>query len=286
LKNNAHPFLKSVKEEFSALIVISVSLFLFILFFQPFPLEHLVYNDRLLYVAGFGGITFILTFVILNIIPLSIPKWFKDSEPESIPLFILNILLFTFIMTAFSFYIKFVGKTNLSLYILFKTLFISLIPTAIMLIMNRNKVRNELIKILQEQNKFYLSKLSEHEDAEEVQEIEIYSANKSDKIKLNYKELVLIKSADNYIEVFYLKENQVEKKLLRNTLKNAAEALEDRKCFIRCHRTSLVNILHIDNLSRSYNGYDLTISHLEMKVPVSRQYLMNVKEAISIKDNS
>jgi len=285
LKGNTNPILNTLKEEFTSLLIISISVFLFILFFQPFPLEHLVYNDRLLYIAGFGGITFLIAAIVIFILPLSIPKWFKNSEPESIPLFILNILLFSLTSTAFAFYIKFVGKTDLSLYILFKMLFICLFPTMILLIINRNKLRNELIRILQEQNKFYMSKLSEYEKIEEIQEIEIISSNRSDKLKLNYKDLILIKSADNYIEVYYFENDKIEKKLIRNTLKNIEESLENKKCFIRCHRTSIVNILHIENLTRSYNGYNLTINFLDVKIPVSRQYLVMVKEAISKKQN-
>jgi DNA-binding LytR/AlgR family response regulator len=276
---HSNPILNKLKEEITSLLITGISIFLFILFFQPFPLEYLAYyTDRLLYVTGFGVITFIITTIII-IIPLSIPRWFKNSEPESISLFILNILLFVLTFTAFTFYIRFVGKTDLSLYIMFKTGLISVFPTTILLIINKNKVRNELIKILQEQNKIYLTKLNTYEEIEEPQEVEIISSNRSDKIILNFQDLLLLKSADNYVEVFYKKSGKLEKKLIRNTLKNIEDSLKKSKCFIRCHRTSVVNILHIKNLTGNYKGYNLTIHFVEEKIPVSRQYLTKVKEA-------
>lgn len=51
--------------------------------------------------------------------------------------------------------------------------------------------------------------------------------------------------------------------------------------FIRCHRTSIVNNFYIEKLVKSYSGYSLKLSCLDEDVPVSRQYLMPIKEAIS-----
>lgn len=251
------------------------------MFFQPFPLNVLEYNERLLYVTGFGGITFFISLITVVIIPYSIPKWFNQDEPETIPAFLLHITVFVLNAVAFAFYLKYVGKTPLSLYVLFKLLLVCLLPIIILIIINKNRLFAKVIDLLKDQNKSYLSKLNEYETFEQDNEIEIKSANKSDNLILKYKNIIAIKSADNYIEIFYLENDTVRKKLIRNTLKNIENQLSKKRCFIRCHRTGIINIMHIEKLVRTYNGYNLKMSYLEETIPVSRQYLMKVREAIS-----
>ncbi len=271
----------SFKNELAILFFISVGVFLFILFFQPFPLDNLDYNERLLYVTGFGGIIFLWGCIVLVFTPVFIPKWFKSSEQEIGPSFILSIVLLIITVTSFAFYIRYVGKTYLSLYIMFKTALVCLLPVIILIILYKNKSLERIIEILQIQNNLYLLKIKEFEISGEDEKIDIFSENKADKLSLRYRNIVSIKSADNYIEIYYLEKDMVEKKLLRNTLKNIELELAHRKSFIRCHRTSIINVLYIEKLVRNYSGYSLKMSCFDDEIPVSRQYLMQVKEAIN-----
>ncbi|MGM0408003.1 MAG: LytTR family DNA-binding domain-containing protein [Bacteroidota bacterium] len=272
---------KSFKDQFGRLFFISFGVFLFILFFQPFPLEMLDYNNRLLYVLGFGGITFVISCIVLIFLPFFLPKWFKANEWESGPPFILSAFLLILTSTAFAFYIRFVGQNDLSLYILFKLVLVCLIPIFILVMLYKNKSQERIIEILREQNKTYFSIIQKNEKNGGDQAINIFSSNKSDKITLKPKNIILIKSADNYIEIYYLESDAVEKKIVRNTLKDIEQQLNDQKNIIRCHRTSLVNMVYIEKLIRSYSGYSLVVSELDEKVPVSRQYLVPVKSILS-----
>lgn len=282
MDNWKNQIIKSLKDELVHLLIISASVFLFILFFQPFPLKILDFNNQLLYVTGFGVITFLLASIILIILPILIPKWFKIKELESNLPFILGFLLLTLTATAFAFYMGYVGMVLLSFYIMFKVVLVCLLPLFILLILDKNKMQERVISILQEQNKYYLSKIRKYEKLGEDEKIDILSNNKSDKLTLKRKHIVSVKSADNYIEISYLENNLVEKKLIRSTLKNIESQLGNQRSFIRCHRTSIVNIIYIEKLERNYSGYSLKMSCFDEKIPVSRQYFMQVKEAISV----
>jgi len=280
--NNPDKSLKnSLKEESGRLFMISFGVFLFILFFQPFPLEKLNFDNRLLYVAGFGAITFILACIILIVMPLLNAKWFKTSDWESGPPLILSIILLILNATAFGFYIRFVGKSPLTLYLMFKALLVCFLPMIILVILYKNKSQEHIILKLQRQNINYISRIREIEKKGEEKEINIFSANKSEKLSLKYKNIILIKSADNYIEIFYLENDSTEKKLIRNTLKDIEFQLVHQTNFIRCHRTSIVNLAFVEKLTRNYSGYSLKMSYIEDDIPVSRQYLLLVKEALS-----
>ena len=274
----------SLKSELGRLFFISAGVFLFILFFQPFPLDLLDYNDRLLYVTGFGGITFLLGTIVLIIIPLLIPKWFKISEWESGPPVILNVFSLILTATAYTFYTRYVGKTSLSLYIMFKIFLVCLLPFIILIILYKNKSLELLVSIVQNQNKLYLTKIKELEKNGNEEKVDILSENKSDKLTLKYKDIISVKSADNYIEIYFMEKDNVEKKLIRNTLKNIETLLTNKRDFIRCHRTRIVNVMYIDKIARSYSGCSLRMSCFDDEIPVSRQYLVQVKEAISTKE--
>ena len=281
MENPKKNILTTYKEELSRLFLISFGVFLFILFFQPFPLQMLDYNNRLLFVTGIGVLVFILEFIIFILIPFLIPKWFKMSEWESGPPFFLSSIFLILTSTALVFYIRYVGMVQLSLYIILKVILVCLFPLIVLVILYKNKSLERIIFILKDQNKFYFSKIKEFENMGIEEEIDFISENKSDKLTLKFKNIISIKSADNYIEINYLEKGIMEKKLLRSTLKNIESQLVNQKKFIRCHRTTIVNSLYIEKMTTSYNGSYLKMSYIEEKIPVSRQYVIMVRDVVS-----
>ena len=270
-----------LKREIARLFFIGVGVFLFILFFQPFPLETLDYNNRLLYVTGFGFITFLLGFIVLVLVQTFFSKWFKSITWESMPPLILNVSLLILTVTAYSFYIIYVGNTSLTFYITFKIFLVCLLPIIILGILYKNKSLEMIIDILRKQNKVYLSKIKELEKNGEDEKVEIVSENKYENFYVRYKDIIAIKSADNYIKFYFMKNDIVEMKIIRNTLKSIDLQLIKRREFIRCHRTSIVNVRYVNKLVKNYTGYVLKINELEENIPVSRQYLILVKEVLS-----
>jgi len=110
--------------------------------------------------------------------------------------------------------------------------------------------------------------------------IEFNVENSSENFKLMNSEIAFIKSADNYIEIVYKEENNFKKKLIRNTLKNIELQIKQYPDFIRCHRTCIVNTLYIEKLNKGYGNHWLAIKEYSEPIPVSRQYLLKIKEAL------
>ena len=61
--------------------------------------------------------------------------------------------------------------------------------------------------------------------------------------------LLYVESADNYINIWYMKSNMPKKLMLRNTLKRTAELLADTHV-MRCHRGYMVNMEQVKVLRR------------------------------------
>jgi hypothetical protein len=271
----------SLKLELGRLLIMSSGVFLFILFFQPFSLETLNYDNRLLFVLGFGAITFFITFIVFVLLPLLLPRLFTISDWEYGPPLGQSLLFIVITTTAFAFYIRYVGHVNLSLYIMFKVALVCLFPLIILIVLYRNKSLKQAVSILQEQNKEYYAKIERYENSSGEDIIDIVSDNKSDRLNLKFNDIVFVKSADNYIEICFMEGESVEKKMLRSTLRNIESQLANHMNFIRCHRTHIINILFIEKLVRSYGAYSIKLNCCDENIPVSRQYLMQVRVAIT-----
>jgi DNA-binding LytR/AlgR family response regulator len=110
--------------------------------------------------------------------------------------------------------------------------------------------------------------------------IDFPSENNSEKLTLQVSEVALIKSADNYVEIIYKEGNNFKKRLVRNTMKNVELQIKQYSNFLRCHRVCIVNLHYIEKLNRSNHNHWLTIKGFDEPVPVSRQYLLKLKEAV------
>ncbi|GAA4278573.1 hypothetical protein GCM10022259_32980 [Aquimarina mytili] len=80
----------------------------------------------------------------------------------------------------------------------------------------------------------------------------------------------MIKSWNNYIEVFYTKNNEVVSSLLRNTMNNINAILVEYPFIIRCHRSYLINTNKIQSVAGNSRGYQLSVEGVGDKIPVSR----------------
>lgn len=85
------------------------------------------------------------------------------------------------------------------------------------------------------------------------------------------KDLLLLESTDNYVSVFYVQQNKVQRKLLRNTLKNLEEMLKEN-AILRCHRSFMVNPANVEFMQKEGKKLNIKIKHFDKSIPVSEKY--------------
>jgi hypothetical protein len=278
--NKLNHFIELLNEKLRLFLSISVGIFLFILFFQPFPLNRFDFNDRLLFVAGFGAIVFLLMYLVSVAIPLILQKKNQIENETVFPASLNGFVILILCSVAFAFYLRYIGLVNISFYIMLKVILISLAPPVVLKVydnISELKNNNELLiiekKIIQQQiDKFEADNLNKS--------IEFNSETNTENLTLLVAEVALIKSADNYVEIVYKEGDKLRKKLIRSTLKNIELQLKQYSSFIRCHRVCIVNIHYIEKLDRNFNKHWLTIKQYHEQIPVSRQYLLKLKEAL------
>lgn len=227
--------------------------------------------------AGFGVITFIFMGLALIIAPSFFPELFQSGNWNLKREIVLNFTLWSLISVAFIFYAHYVGQTKITFHSAFILILLSLAPVVILIIATQFKI---LKTKLQYAVNFPVKSGSIEEIENEQKEIEFLSLNKSEKITVQFYDLIMLRSADNYVEIFWINDGETTKKLIRQTLKNIESLLKNYPQIIRCHRTCLVNTNYISKLNIYPQGYKLKMKNIEEEIPVSRQYILKVKEVI------
>ena len=139
------------------------------------------------------------------------------------------------------------------------------------------RIQNEALII---EKKIIQKQLEKYEEDYLNKSIEFISESRNENLNLLIADVAFIKSADNYVEIAYMEGSDLKKKLLRNTLKNIEQQIKPYSNFIRCHRICIVNLHFIEKLNTSYNNHWLTIKGFNEQIPVSRQYMLKLREAL------
>ncbi|WP_299577413.1 LytTR family DNA-binding domain-containing protein [uncultured Sunxiuqinia sp.] len=91
------------------------------------------------------------------------------------------------------------------------------------------------------------------------------------KFSLRTQDVLFLESTDNYITVYYLAEEKIQRKLLRNSLKRVEEMLAKNR-IVRCHRSFIVNWNQIEMVQLNGKRLQLKLSHYDKIIPVSEKY--------------
>lgn len=88
-----------------------------------------------------------------------------------------------------------------------------------------------------------------------------------------------LQSSLNYVEVYYQAEGQLKKELIRNSFQKI-EAQLTSASFLRCHRSYIVNLQKVKEVSGNAQGYKLHLDAPDLIVPVSRSKSKTVLEKL------
>ena len=279
--NKKYPFNGDLKVNLQSFVGISLGIFLFFLFFQPFQLKNPDFNNQNLILAGFALISLILLCFLRILIPsFSTQAFAEEKWTYSKELFV-NLAFLILNSVAFAFFARYVGQIKITFHSVIIIVLISLAAMVIVIVINEFRRLNNQVKQLNELTGLNNSvEISQGKDVE----IEFISENKSDYFQIFLEQVMLIKSASNYIEVIYKTADKISRRLIRNTIKNTDELFSKYPSLIRCHRSCIVNKNYIQKLQKGNDGLKLVLFDYPQEVHVSRQYAIKVKEALKQAD--
>ncbi|MBQ8270233.1 MAG: LytTR family transcriptional regulator [Bacteroidaceae bacterium] len=142
------------------------------------------------------------------------------------------------------------------------TLFILCIPYLLCILFFSYQERSAKLKELMNENiGFKSSALISIRDSRGVLQLSVAKEN-----------LIYIESADNYICIWYLKNEQLKKQLMRITMKEISEQLADSN-IVRCHRSYMVNLDLVKVMRREKENLFLELGVPNVKeIPISKTY--------------
>lgn len=147
------------------------------------------------------------------------------------------------------------------------TLLIGLFPVVFSAYVHQQRSNQQYVQSAQEANAL----LSETSSTQQSLSVRLTGSNRNEELNFDAQDLLFIEAADNYAKVYLWRSEQLEKHLLRASLKSLAEQLSDHLQFFRCHRTYLVNLKQVSEISGNAQGYKLHLFHTDQIVPVSRK---------------
>ena len=269
LLSNIHS--KSGKETTLLSLVCATTVFFLLIFFQPLHYRYQslgrVLGDALLT----GGLVVMIIFVSRKIVAFLFQTDTKRIYGYGMQI-ILDVVLFlllTFLVNLISGGFQNITYTKW-LWLTIKYVFIFeafLIPLSILL--NHYFVlasQNAVVFQKKEESKLGFSKLC------------LVSISKKEQLEVFPKDLIMIKSDGNYMEVYYLQNDKIAFTLLRNTMVAIESHIIEYPFLLRCHRSYLINTDKIESIKGNTRGYIINLAGIEYDIPVSRSKIASFKE--------
>jgi len=273
--NKPYPFNEDLKHNSKIIFFISVGVPLFLLLLQPFDISLLPRRDKYYLAIGFGVITFLSLSLYLLFIPSLFPKKFTSLKWNVKKEIFWNLWILFTILTGYFFYSKTLGVLKFDFNMVIKLILTAVIPISALIIINQNRMLRTHLRRADEINKKLKdSKLRQ----EEV--INFISDYQKDSLAIKVSLLLFIRSANNYIEVFWKDGDSVKNQMVRCSMAYAEELLKDYKFIIKCHRSYIVNISYIDRFEGNLQGYKLFFENIDFPIPVSKSFASKLQELI------
>jgi two-component system LytT family response regulator len=260
--------------DFKRILFLSIFIFSLMILLKPFGFENYLGN-KLLAAIGFGIVSFLSLilnnfFIKKKLHKIGLNKWTVLNE------IIYNLVSLTSIsISNYLYYLFFVERTSFNfvifIYFVFITCIIGSLPISFIVLIRHNYIlKNKLHQIVGVED-------VENENGDNY--IKLSTLNKSEEeFSILIKEFLFLEVIKNHIHVYYIDNDSVKTKILRNTLTNIMEELQAHKNIFRCHRSYVLNLNNILSAKGNSNGYKIELRKHEHQVPLSRQYVVDFQK--------
>lgn len=273
--NKPYPFNEDLKHNSIIIFFISIGVPLFLLILQPFNIGLLPDQEKYYLIIGFGVITFIALSLHLLFIPSLLPRAFNSAKWNVKKEIFWNLWILFTILTGYFLYTQLLGVLRFNFDMVIKLILIAVIPLSALIIINQNRMLRSYLKRATEINK----KLKDHKLRQD-EIIMFVSDYQKDSLAVKVSLILFIRSANNYIEVFWKEGETVKNQMVRCSMAYAEGLLKEYKYIVKCHRSYMVNINYIDRFEGNLQGYKLFFEQIDFPIPVSKNFAGKLQELI------
>ncbi|MGD9492061.1 MAG: tetratricopeptide repeat protein [Bacteroidales bacterium] len=269
----------SRQEKLYLLLLLGVYFVAFYYFFVPVEnaarLHNLSSFQRVLPGLIAYGVTFLLVLVFYS--PFSFQKKVKNWYVYSLYFFsfaFFSVLFFEFI----HFNIRGFGGFNFLISLSLIVLASFIVPLYLFILIVEKLIIRHVESISELLNQHIgQMKLNPGPDKKMVT---LQSEKTSGRLTFEISELMSVEAQGNYSMFVLLQNNLVNRKILHITMKAIEESLAEYEFIVRCHKSYMINIQHIEKVTGNSRGYLVHFNVDADPVPVSRNFQKNVMEVI------
>ena len=274
--NQEYPAPRPVLKSLIIAVLSGLFVALFLLYFEPFNFHLNTIENKVFQLSFYGCITTFVLLFFLYVFPLLLPNLFSDMNWKLGYQMIFNMLIV--IATFNSIYSNYMNSMpfDWDIYWLMvsRTFALGILPIAFITFVDYyQKVKSSLnlaSNILINKKEFLKdSKEDTHQISTDLKN-ETFSFSEND---FNY-----AIAEGNYIDMYSLDENTLKKETYRVTLSSFETQLKESSSLIRCHRSYLVNLNNVKNISGNAQGLKLELINQSEIIPVSRKHIPIVKQ--------
>ena len=273
--NKPYPFNDDLKHNTRVIFFISIGVFVFLWLFQPFDISSLPVRQKYYLLAGFGIVTFLALSLNLLIIPSLFPAKFSSAVWNIKKDILWNSWTLFTILGGYFLFTEWLGIMKFNFYTVIKLVLTAILPISVLIIINYNRMLRTHVKTANELNR----KLKEHKQVED-RIIHFISDYQKDSLAIKASTLLLIRSANNYIEIFWKEGDAVRNQMVRCSMITAEGIVKEFKFIFKCHRSFIVNINYIERFEGNSQGYKLYFDSVNFAIPVSKTSVDKLKELI------
>lgn len=270
-----NPYNEDLRQNVKLVFFISLGVLGFLALFQPINLVPFTRQEIAYFVGGTSVITFLVLVFNIIILPSLFPKLFFHKQKSFMRDLFWNIwILVSLSIANLLFFIK-LGLRSITFDEITQISLLGFIPLTVLIITNHFRALRAQLR-----HERALNQLLMNEQKQETKFIQFESEYKNDQLILNPETILMIKSADNYIDVYYESEGNIKNQLIRSSLVKAESLLIDFKHIIRTQRSYIVNIKQIKEIQNVADGYKLLFKNTDLVAYVSQKYLSDFKKKI------
>ncbi len=253
-------------------LLFSITILLILILFQPFGTFESDMSFKYLRLTGYGLVTF-CAVMLLGLLEIRLQNILSHLALKN---FILGIAYWV-VLTVFN-YAYFVlavdgnlGWNNL-LDFFYYVAVISIFPLFIMWLISRHEQvlakATVVTPVIHQSNKKPLK-------------VTLIGENRQDKLIVKIDDLIAIKAANNYCELWLSSNKKMAHKLIRISLSQLLGQLPENAEVIRCHRSYAINLTKVNSFKGNIGGLRLMLTDIDEVIPVSRTYAKIIRRALS-----
>ncbi|WP_343681184.1 LytTR family DNA-binding domain-containing protein [Chryseobacterium arthrosphaerae] len=262
-----YPKSESFREIFISSLGAGISVYLFLIIFQPFGTENFQHPYKFLLLFPYC-IIFGTAFFITSLMTFRFSNWNMGSE-------LLKIIFILFLSSVVSYFYNSLFLSHIALdlgnyfYMFLYCLAVG-VPVSVIYILSRYIY----LKNIHEKT---AQNISQHLPASipRLQQNLLKIKAQNTELTIQEHDFLCVRSMENYCTFYFLENSSLKKVLIRISLSNALHQIETGSVK-KCHRSYIVNLGRVTNLKGNAQGYRLILPEIDFEIPVSRSFIPSI----------